>query len=65
MVFPVVVYRGETWTIKKAAHGILSSIYSFPLARILNWVAIPFSTGPSQPRDQTWVSCIAHRLLTV
>ena len=65
MVFPVVVYRGETWTIKKAAHGILSSIYSLPQARILDWVAIPFSRGSSQPRDQTWVSCIAHRLLTL
>ena len=27
-------------------------------ARILEWVAIPFSRGSSQPRDQTWVSCI-------
>ena len=28
-------------------HGILQ-------ARILEWVAIPFSRGSSQPRDQTW-----------
>ena len=33
-------------------HGILQ-------ARILEWVAIPFSRGSSQPRDQTQVSCIA------
>ena len=33
-------------------HGILQ-------ARILEWVAIPFSKGSSQPRDQTQVSCIA------
>ena len=26
-------------------------------ARILEWVAIPFSRGSSQPRDQTQVSC--------
>ena len=33
-------------------HGILQ-------ARILEWVAFPFSRGSSQPRDQTQVSCIA------
>ena len=38
-------------------HGILQ-------ARILEWVAISFSRGASQPRDQTWVSCIAGRRLT-
>ena len=30
-------------------------------ARILEWVAISFSRGSSQPRDWTWVSCIAGR----
>ena len=35
-----------------SVHGILQ-------ARILEWVAIPFSKGFSQPRDQTQVSCIA------
>ena len=35
-------------------HGILQ-------ARILEWAAKPFSTGSSQPRDQTQVSCIAGR----
>ena len=33
-------------------HGILQ-------ARILEWVAFPFSRGSSQPRDRTQVSCIA------
>ena len=33
-------------------HGILK-------ARILEWIAIPFSRGSSQPRDQIQVSCIA------
>ena len=32
-------------------------------ARILAWVASPFSRGSSQSRDQTWVSCIAGRFL--
>jgi len=31
-------------------------------ARILEWVAIPFSRGSSWPRDRTWVFCIAGRL---
>ena len=59
MVFPVVVYRGETWTIKKAAHGILSSIYSLPQARILDWVAIPFSRGifPTQGSNLGFLYC--------
>ena len=38
-------------------HGILQ-------ARILEWVAIPFFTGSSQPRDQTQVSCIADGFFT-
>ena len=37
-------------------HGILK-------ARNLEWVAIPFSRGSSQPRDPTWVSGIAGRRL--
>ena len=36
-------------------HGILQARI------ILEWVAFPFSRGSSQPRDQTWVSCIAGR----
>ena len=33
-------------------------------ARILEWVAIPFSRGSSQPRDRTQVSCKAGRFFT-
>ena len=32
--------------------------------RILEWVAIPFSSGSSQPRNRTGVSCIAGRFFT-
>ena len=32
--------------------------------RILEWVAYPFSSGSSQPRNQPSVSCIAGRLFT-
>ena len=44
-----------------SVHGIL-------LARILEWVAMPFSRGSSWPRDWTWVSCsscIADRFFTM
>ena len=34
-------------------------------ARILEWVAISFSRGSSQPRDQTFVSCIARGFFTI
>jgi len=33
-------------------------------ARILEWVAFPFSRGSSQPRDQIQVFRIAGRLFT-
>ena len=39
-------------------HGILQ-------ARILEWVAFPFSRGSSQPRDHTQASHIAGRFFTV
>ena len=42
-----------------------SSFLGILLARILEWVAISFSRGSSQARDQTWVSHIAGRLFTV
>ena len=30
-----------------------SSVHGIPQARILEWVAMPFSKGSSQPRDRT------------
>jgi len=32
--------------------------------RILEWVAVPFSSGSSQPRDGTQLSCMAVRFFT-
>ena len=32
--------------------------------RILEWIAYPFSSGSSQPRNQTGVSCIAGKFFT-
>ena len=37
-------------------HGILQ-------ARILEWVACPFSRGSSLPRDQTCISCVGRWVL--
>ena len=37
-----------------------SSVHGILQARILEWVAIPFSRGSSQPRYQTQVSCIGR-----
>ena len=42
-----------------------SSVHGISPARILEWVAIPFSRGSSQPRDQTCISCIVGRFFTV
>ena len=42
-----------------------SSVQGILHVRILEWVAIPFSRGSSQPRDQTQVSCIAGRFFTI
>ena len=46
--------RGD-W--QATVHGVLQ-------ARILEWVAISFSRGSSQPRNQTQVSCIIGGLFT-
>ena len=68
MVFPVVMYGCESWTIKKAVCVLVaqacltlcdpmdcsllnSSVHGIFQARILEWVAISFSRGSSQPRD--------------
>ena len=42
-----------------------SAILGIFQARILEWAAISFSRGSSQPRDRTRVSCIADRRFTV
>ena len=42
-----------------------SSVYGILQARILGWVAIPFSKVSSQPRHWTRVFCIAGRFFTI
>ena len=79
LIFLVVMYGCESWTIKKA-ESVTCSVMSNSLwpmdwslpgsyvhvilqARILGWVAIPFSRGSFWPRDQIYVSCITGRFL--
>ena len=42
-----------------------SSVHGIFQARLLEWVAISFSSGSSQPKDQNWVSHTADRRFTV
>ena len=42
-----------------------SSVHGILQARILEWAAIPFSRGSSQPREWMWVSHIASKFFTI
>ena len=42
-----------------------SSVHGIFQARILEWIAIPFSRESSQTRDQTHVSSIAGRFFAI
>ena len=42
-----------------------SSVHGILQARILEWVAMPFSRGSSSPREPTPVSCIAGGFSTI
>ena len=55
--FKIMLYRTSS-PLGSSVHGILQ-------ARILEWVAISFSKGSSQPRDRTCVSRIACRFFTI
>ena len=55
---PTLCYPMDCCLPGSSAHGILQ-------AKILEWVAIPFSMGSSLLRYQTQVSCIVGRFLTV
>ena len=40
-----------------------SFVHRISQARIVEWVAVSFSRGSSQPRDRTYVSCIGRWIL--
>ena len=42
-----------------------SPVHGIFQGRTLEWIAISYSRGSSQPRDQTWVFWIADRFFTV
>ena len=42
-----------------------SSVHGIFQTRMLEWVAVAFSKGSSQPRDQTQVSCISGEFFTI
>ena len=42
-----------------------SSVHQILQVRILEWVAIPFSRGSSQSRDQTWITCTVGGFFTI
>ena len=42
-----------------------SSVHGIFKTRVLEWVAISFSRGSSQPRDQTQVSWVVGRRFTI
>ena len=66
MIFPVVMYRYEKVKVKmKVTQSCLTlcdsldyTVHGLLQARILNWVAFPFSKGSSQPRD--WTPGLPH-----
>ena len=66
------------WSEVKWRHSIMSdslwpmdcslpgySIHGIFQARVLEWIAISFSRGSSQPRDRTRVSCVVDRRFTI
>ena len=45
-------------------HGTLYTVHGILQARMLEWVAVPFSRGSSQPRDRTQVSRVVGGFFT-
>ena len=53
---------GFNWTLH--CRQILYQLSHRGSPRILEWIAYPFSSGSSWPRNQTWVSCFSGRFFT-
>jgi len=57
---------GKWYLTLLSPHGLQpASVHGIFQARILEWVAISFSRGSSQPRDWTWVSRVVGRCFTI
>ena len=57
IALPIQTFVGKVALQSPLSTGILQ-------ARLLEWVAMPSSRGSSQPRDRTYVYCLAGRFLT-
>ena len=55
---------GSVFQLESSHAASKDPAYATKTQRSLEWVAIPFSRGSSQPRDQTQVSCIAGEFFT-
>ena len=72
-MLPPVLYESENvshsvMTDSLQPHGLYPpgpSVHGILQARILEWVAIPFCRGSSQPRDGTQISSNAGRFFTI
>jgi len=69
--FPTVFSEALVWLVAQSClilYNLMdcslpsSSVHGILQAKILEWVAIPFSGGSSQAKDRTHVSCIADSL---
>ena len=69
--FPMVFSEALVWLVAQSRLTLYnlmdcslpsSSVHGILQAKILEWVAIPFSGGSSQARDRTHVSCIVDSL---
>ena len=63
-MYNAVVLVKVTQSCPTVCHPKDYTVLGFIQDRILEWVAIPFSREPSQPRDQTQVSCITGGFFT-
>ena len=78
-IFPILGFQSLGKTPKSGkydwglvSHSVMSDFvtpwtvaHQAPQARILEWVASPFSRGSSQPRNQTWVSYSTGRFFII
>ena len=54
----------ESSSVVALCHPMDHAVHGTLQAGVLEWAAVPFSRGSSQPRDQTQVSCIAGGFFT-
>ena len=59
-IFPSIRVFSNELALPRSPLG--SSVHGISQARILEWVAISSSSGSSQPRDQTHVSCTGRQI---